>query len=89
VDVKEYRSKPIKAVLFDGSNGSDIVEWVRDAQGSTLGAPILSPSRIYISTPDGAQIGQIGDYIVQGVFGEFTAYPADQFTAKYDEIEAP
>jgi hypothetical protein len=82
VDVKKYRSKPVDAVKFDGSNGPLIAEWVKSNGQSAL----YNGDRIYITTPDGSKIGMRGDYIVRGVLGDFYPYPEDIFKAKYEEI---
>ena len=89
--VIRYRKKPVEvsAVLFDGTLQSvqsfipsDILEYKElDKVNSTL-----IPPTILISTLEGQMIAQVGDYIIEGVRGEFYPCKPHIFKETYEEI---
>jgi hypothetical protein len=80
-----YRKKPviIKAVQFTGRNGLVIREW---AKGS-IPPDEMHPGDKYIliSTPEGVMVANIGDWIIEGIKGEFYPCKPDIFAAIYED----
>lgn len=82
---KEYRKKPvvIKAMKFDVNNGAEIVRWM---ENFVTDAGDNFPGEILIRTLEGVMSAKPGDYIVQGVAGEFYPCKPDFFEATYDSV---
>ena len=88
-----YRKLPvlIDAMLYDGTNGAEVVKWVRAGGygaslrggdgGGSLGATIG------IQTLEGVIWASPGDYIIRGVAGEFYPCKPDIFDATYEVVE--
>lgn len=81
-----YRKKPvlIRAIQFTGNNFEDILDFTKgmayDSNGSTCMIPTL----------EGKHIVTKGDYIIEGVHGEFYPCKPDIFhkTYEYEEKES-
>jgi hypothetical protein len=83
-DAMKYRKKPvvIEAMLFDGTNGWDVRKW--------CGASTYLLGDVFeISTLEGVMTGQIGDYIIKGVQGEFYPCKPDIFEQTYEPAPNP
>jgi hypothetical protein len=84
----KFRKKPvvIKAVQWDGSShtantfiGEDYgKDWSYAGQGD---------SAIIIPTLEGVHRGELGDWIIRGVKGEFYFCKPDIFEATYEKVE--
>ncbi len=81
----KFRKKPgvIEAVLWDGTEeaGQKLRAWsdhrVRHHGGTS----------IFIETLEGSMEGKVGDWIIQGVKGEFYPCKPDIFAATYEPVE--
>lgn len=84
-EVKRYTKKPvtIEAVIWDGrpdtANG-----FIGERYGTDWEYETHCSLRIVIPTLEGKHIGDIGDYIIRGVKGEFYPCKPDIFTMTYD-----
>ena len=83
----KYRKKPvvIDAVIWDGHPGT-----ANDFLGEAYGEDWLyqdgGTSNIVIPTLEGNMIGDIGDYIIKGINGEFYPCKPDIFAKTYDAV---
>ena len=94
----KYRKKPIviEAMLFDGLNTEDILDWVEpyfDSYDSPLdiGGTVIDPSLSELSyftieTLEGTMRGEPGDWIIRGVKGEFYPCKPDIFEQTYELV---
>lgn len=78
--VKEYRKKPviIKAIQYV-DNFQDVAEFV----GGDL---LVKKDGVYIKTLEGDMLVSIGDFVIQGVNGEFYPCKPDIFEKTYEEV---
>lgn len=84
-EAREYRKKPvvIEAMQATLENALSLAAWLpKDAA-----AILVSPGRIsvHINTLEGVMVASEGDYIIQGVAGEFYPCKRDIFTATYED----
>ena len=79
-----FRKKPvvIDAVQFDGTNFSEIDSFMEGANGFQE-----FPPRVVILTLEGTMYGDVGDWIIKGVKGEFYPCKPDIFEATYEVVE--
>ena len=81
--VKKYRKKPvvIKALLLEESVESqeNAVKWCGGKKGPDGG--------VYIDTLEGKMYASTGDYIIEGVNGEFYPCKPDIFDKRYEVVE--
>jgi len=74
----EYKKKPvtIEAIEYTGNNGEELKQWSR---GVVIESPVLESNGSYVQirTLEGVMTGDIGDYIIKGVNGEF--YPCKPY----------
>lgn len=78
----QYRKKPvvIEAKLFETvRDGSLIAEWCD-------GSNEVSPHQIQIKTLEGVMTANLGDYVIQGVQGEFYPCKPDIFESTYEAV---
>lgn len=92
----KYRKKPviIEAVQFDRSKAEkDVAKYypmVTDLASSTTALGVEErEDRFFISTLDGSTTVIDGDYIIQGVEGEFYPCKPDIFEKTYDVASQP
>lgn len=79
-----YRKKPvvISAWRFNGDNATDVAAWCRGKVYQSVAAiPYL-----IISTLEGDHRADVGDYIIQGVAGEFYPCKPEIFSATYEAV---
>ena len=86
--VKRYVKRPIviRAVKWTGYNFDEIAEFVKE-QPLTLYKNNFVRSKLLIETLEGDMYAEVGDYIIQGVHGEYYSCKPDIFTETYEEIE--
>lgn len=88
VGTMKFRNEPveIEAILFDGSNATEVINWV----GSDLCEYcITSPGpSLLITTPEGARRADEGDWIIKGNSGEFYPYKPDLFATKFRPVQS-
>lgn len=83
----KYRKKPvvIEAKQLTVFNLEELEQW---CGGSIKGLRLPAKERvIHIPTLEGEMEAKIGDYIIQGVKGEFYPCKPDIFAATYEEAE--
>lgn len=95
MNVKTFRKKPveIEAMQLDGTQESaeDILAWVDPlTHGRTFAVPEKGTDRwtVVIETLEGAMAASPGDWIIQGVAGEFYPCKPDIFAQTYDEVSS-
>lgn len=83
----KYRKKPIviEAELVTLDNLEKIAGWIDGFKGDAYLEPD-SPG-IYIVTREGTMKADVGDYVIQGIAGEFYPCKPDIFEATYEEVE--
>lgn len=89
--VNLYRKKPVvvKASLLTKETVEDIRKWVTT---ETISAVTMNDFGdivpcLYIKTMEGWITAQDGDYIIQGVAGEFYPCKPDIFKETYESVE--
>lgn len=95
-EVRFFRKKPviIRAMQFRGSaqSATEILDWVIREGGSASYHDIDDPgehvSWIQIHTLEGEMKTKPGDWIIQGVRGEFYPHAGSFFNEVYDEVPA-
>lgn len=89
--IKRYVKRPIviRAVKWTGYNFDEISEFA-EGQPLTLYNTLynnLGITKLIIETLEGDIYAEVGDYIIQGVHGEYYSCKPDIFTETYEEIE--
>lgn len=97
----KYRKKPvvIDAILWNGSNIEEAVEFIKDGKpdlthlpddgisvGPTIGF-IPASGDLLIPTLEGKMTARAGDIIIRGVNGEFYPCKPDIFEKTYEKVE--
>lgn len=91
----KFRKKPveIEARQFNGDNADEIIMWINrpyddECDGAYLvpGGPFAGKDALIIPTLEGDHRADIGDFIIQGVQGEFYPCKPDIFAATYDPV---
>lgn len=88
----KYRKKPVvieaRHLALVGQfdcDGCAIVEWINGEGGHA----VCDGRSIYINTLEGQMRGDQGDWVIQGVKGEFYPCKPDIFAEIYEAAEAP
>lgn len=86
----KYRKKPVEIIAHRiGDDGWPDEIW----EGVTLNDIILhmdqNPPHVIIKTLEGEMRGNLGDWIIRGVKGEFYPCKLDIFEATYDLVAEP
>ena len=82
----KYRKKPvvIEAQQIGLFNQEEVAAW---CGGSVKGMRLAPDQRcIYIQTLEGEMRGDVGDWIIKGVKGEFYPCKPDIFEATYEKV---
>ena len=84
----KYRKKPIvvDAVQWTGANHLITETFMKDS-GAWLDYSEKALGVIKISTLEGVMDGNVGDYIIKGIKGEFYPCKEDIFLATYELIK--
>lgn len=90
--MSKHRKKPvvIEARQWDGSRESatDICEWMNENHVSPFAQDNASGDLVFgIVTLEGVMIATPGDWIIQGVQGEFYPCKPDIFEATYEQVD--
>ena len=93
-EAMKFRKRPvvIEAMLNTGvpRHTTKILDWINGGPGKSGVAtydPTGTPSMaIYIETPEGTMRADRGDWIIQGVQGEFYPCKPDIFEATYEAV---
>lgn len=83
----KFRKKPvvIEAVLWNGTQVSEVTEWISDAlHNDTI---MRFGDKVVIKTLEGNMIADPGDYIIKGVKGELYPCKPDIFEQTYEPIK--
>lgn len=81
----KFRKKPVEveAIKYDGGNINDVAAFV----GDEFAGQYAETSDYYeIETLEGDMTARPGDYIIQGVQGEFYPCKPDIFEATYEAV---
>lgn len=78
----------IEAILWDGSNPKEVLEFLgRSLQHLDFASQSWARSRITIPTLEGDMFASVGDWIIKGIKGEFYPCKPDIFAATYEAVE--
>lgn len=85
--IKRYVKRPtvISAVKWTGHNVNEIAEFVKGTSLTLYNN--FDITKLFIETPEGGIYVKVGDYIIQGVHGEYYSCKPNIFTETYEEIE--
>lgn len=85
---KKYRTKPceIMAMQWTGDNFEDI-RWFTKGNAYMERMYGTMKEELVIVTLEGHMIASIGDFIIEGLRGEFYPCKPDVFHKKYEEIQ--
>jgi hypothetical protein len=88
IQPKKYRKQPvvIEAMLLTLESAEDVALWARASYDYTRGD--LGTWRFVVPTLEGAMQGNLGDYIIKGLKGEFYPCKPDISEASYVEVES-
>ncbi len=87
--INQFRKKPvmIEAVQVTGGNGTEITDWAATSKVRVVTVGERSRHElIEIETLEGTMRGNVGDWIIKGVNGEFYPCKPDIFEKTYDAI---
>ena len=87
--IKKYTKKPItiEAIIWDGTNETEIMEFVNTHCCVTTQHTINGTvTNLIINTLEGDHYASVGDYIVKGIKGEFYPVKPDIMKLTYDEV---
>lgn len=84
-----YRKKPVVVQAMQLTDDDSIREAMEWADAQVPPPDYRGEGVIAISTLEGVMIGQVGDYIIKGVKGEFYPCKADIFEATYEPFMQP
>lgn len=93
---RQFQKKPIRvfAYRYDGTNSAEIVEWADDDTVHSIpdgpDADLRRPDGelLIIHTLEGQLYASVGDWIIQGIHGEFYPCKPDIFEKTYSEVTA-
>jgi len=90
-DANRYRKKPvvIEAMQFDGTveSANRVLAWIGGHGAEALRAHRRDPEAgIVIKTREGDMRGDVGDWIIRGVQGEFYPCKPDIFAETYEAV---
>lgn len=93
--VRKYRKKPvvIEAVQWLGDNLREVIDFTGWHESASKRwsweeyEQIVTKEGLKIFTLEGAMMANVGDFIIQGVQGEFYPCKPDIFEATYEEAE--
>jgi hypothetical protein len=87
--MSKFHKKPVvvEAVQWYGkyTDGTEWPDWFRDAWDSYELHFYLGGTRIAVETTEGQMVGEIGDWVIQGIKGELYPCKADVFAASYEQ----
>ena len=86
----KYRKKPvvIDAMQYTEDSREQIIEWCdprhhsMDEEGC-----LFETSHLFIKTLEGEMMAKLGDWIIQGIRGEFYPCKPDIFEATYEPVD--
>ena len=88
--VKKYKKKPVvvNAIRFTTESLDDVVKFIMEGGGNYyLDCPDKNTIPILeIDTLEGRMVCGLGDYIIQGIAGEFYLCKSDIFEQTYEEV---
>lgn len=93
----KFRKRPveIEAVLFDGLNTEQILDWIEpyfaDSQADDVGGTVIDSdvselAYFTIETLEGTMRADPGDWIIRGVRGEFYPCKPEIFAETYEPV---
>lgn len=87
IEPKTYRKKPVhvQAMRFTGANSNDVARFVGEEDD---GIPYSETCDYFeIEALEGTMRADVGDYVIQGIVGEFYPCKPDIFKASYEEVD--
>lgn len=97
--IKQYRKKPvvIRALQWNGTNDNEVLDFcdkaeiqqnLRALKSRINGKSYLDEQKeLWIETLEGTHKASIGDYIIEGVNGEFYPCKPDIFEKTYEAVD--
>jgi hypothetical protein len=87
-----YRKKPVEIHAYrNNGNFERFEEWLDDLEQPLGQRPFFdySDGAVNIETLEGVMRADVGDWIIQGVKGEFYPCKPDIFAATYEPVNGP
>lgn len=86
--IKMYKKKPvtIRAVQYTGNNVDEIMEFGKKAVFHR-DMRYEDENELFIETLEGSMHVSVGDFVIEGVHGEFYPCKPDIFEETYDEVK--
>ncbi len=89
---KKFRKKPveieaIQITQYPGDNADEVARW---CYGRVAWGPYLNgvpQPQVLIATLEGMMTGNVGDWIIRGIKGEFYPCKPDIFEATYEPVD--
>lgn len=82
--MSRFRKKPVVI---------EAAQWNRPGDEREIGAPVLTMTtaggRSYIETLEGPQFINLGDWIIKGIYGDFSSCEPADFATIYEPADAP
>ena len=77
-----FRKRPVyvDAMKYDRKNGEDVANWLKERV-------IVAQNHVVVRTLSGNIYGDVGDYIIRGVDGDFSICNPDVFEKAYEPVE--
>lgn len=85
----KYRKKPvvIEAIQWSGSNWHQMLEFAEWGEGEENNDAHVEGNKLFIRTLEGTMEASPGDWVIQGVQGEFYPCKPDIFEATYELVD--
>lgn len=80
----QNRQLVIEAMRFDGSNAGDIVGWLGPALCQKTVSPLSSLPVLTITTPEGSERAEVGDWVVKAHDGAAYSLKPSAFNARFE-----
>jgi len=85
--VRYFRKKPLVVRAFQWKGDEEVLNrWLEAVPPPTGGLAVDTNGQLRIRTLEGTMYANEGDWIIQGVQGEFYACKPDIFEATYEEV---
>lgn len=92
---RQFQKKPVRVFAhhYDGTNSAEIVAWADDDAVHSIpdgpGADLRRPDGelLIIHTQEGLLYASVGDWIIQGIHGEFYPCKGDIFDQTYVAVD--
>jgi hypothetical protein len=84
VDYFVKKPKTVEAVHFDGSEGRALKLEAFCGDRISITRPLDGPAAVMLTTPSGAVVVNVGDFVVKGAEDDFYPVTAENFPKLFD-----